>query len=655
MKIDFSEKHVLVTGGSGGIGIVNPISGSTTGESSGGSYYLGGGGGGGRSGITSGSGGIGGGGNGSSGTTGEAGTANTGGGGGGSYGSSGTGAGGSGVVIIKFATSGNTYSTSAGGKPTDVQDNSILVEKDTAKRYWASLDPTNTGFTGWTADSSGDAVTSNNIVTVTPNSNNSALQGVNYDIGTANIGSTWTLQFILDTTAWSNNSACDFRDAGIWVHDGVQNGDNVSCGISNTSCSGSANGKGFALKVCNGAGYKGYIDADISGTREIIPTRNASGTGYTYPSTTQGTGSDGRLGVRLMRLSSTAFRLEFWNNTDFSGSASVTYNTTATTLCGNITGLRYIMIGGYKQGSAGGSNTQAISELKFYNESITNPPVGNGTATWTQFGMNLIGLITGGYSTVEVNTVELFDGVSFYAGGQLLEARYNHFGGGDSSDALVGGGSTTAIYGASRTTESFNGTSWSSESLLNTGRHTLGGDGNSTDGICFQGLIGGSDQSITEEYNGTSWSTGGSANARRSVGGGGSSTDAITFGGYNGGNQANTQEYNGTAWSNGGSLASGTRELQGGGNSSHGVSIGGTTSSVVTTCATYNGSSWTSTGSLNTAQADQAGDGDETTAFSAGGSQGSKNNVESYNGTAWTDLTVLSTGRTQLKGGLKVS
>tara|TARA_R110000824_G_scaffold401200_1_gene611259 strand:+ start:1085 stop:3052 length:1968 start_codon:yes stop_codon:yes gene_type:complete len=267
-------------------------------------------------------------------------------------------------------------------KPTNVQDNSIFVEKDTAKRYWASIDPTNTGFTGWTADSSGDAVTSNNIVTVTPNSNNSALQGVNYDIGTANIGSTWTLQFIIDTTAWSNNSACDFRDAGIWVHDGVSNGDNVSCGISNTTCSGAANGKGFALKVCNGAGYKGYIDADISGTREIIPTRNASGTGYTYPSTTQGAGSDGRLGVRLMRLSSTAFRLEFWNNTDFSGSASVTYNTTATTLCGNITGLRYIMIGGYKQGSAGGSNTQAISELKFYNESITNPPV--GTATWTR-------------------------------------------------------------------------------------------------------------------------------------------------------------------------------------------------------------------------------------------------------------------------------
>lgn len=97
------------TCGSGGIGIVNPISGSTIGELSGGSYYLGGGGGGGRSGLTQGSGGLGGGGNGSA-STGENGTANTGGGGGGSFGNTSAGNGGSGVVILRFLTSGNSWS-----------------------------------------------------------------------------------------------------------------------------------------------------------------------------------------------------------------------------------------------------------------------------------------------------------------------------------------------------------------------------------------------------------------------------------------------------------------------------------------------------------------------------------------------------------------
>ena len=96
------------TCGSGGIGIVNPISGSTIGELSSGSYYLGGGGGGGRSGLTQGSGGIGGGGDGSA-TTGENAISHTGGGGGGSFGNTTQGNGGSGVVIIRFLTSGNTY------------------------------------------------------------------------------------------------------------------------------------------------------------------------------------------------------------------------------------------------------------------------------------------------------------------------------------------------------------------------------------------------------------------------------------------------------------------------------------------------------------------------------------------------------------------
>ena len=112
------------TGGNGGVGIANPITGSTAGQNVGGTYYLAGGGGGGAyyTGVSAGSGGNGGGGAGSktSGVIGTAGTANTGGGGGGSCdGAASSAIGGSGVVIISYAGStqqmaGGTVTISGG-------------------------------------------------------------------------------------------------------------------------------------------------------------------------------------------------------------------------------------------------------------------------------------------------------------------------------------------------------------------------------------------------------------------------------------------------------------------------------------------------------------------------------------------------------------
>ena len=91
------------TAGSGGNGTANSISGSSV------IYAAGGGGGDLTSGASGGSGGIGGNGAGNNGT-GTAGDTNTGSGGGGSAGGSGnSGNGGSGIVILRFLTSGNTY------------------------------------------------------------------------------------------------------------------------------------------------------------------------------------------------------------------------------------------------------------------------------------------------------------------------------------------------------------------------------------------------------------------------------------------------------------------------------------------------------------------------------------------------------------------
>lgn len=83
--------------GSGGIGIVNPITGSTSGQNSSGTYYVAGGGGG-----TFGAGGLGGGGAGGNSPTKQNGTVNTGGGGGGGYNNDGGTNGGSGIVIFRY-------------------------------------------------------------------------------------------------------------------------------------------------------------------------------------------------------------------------------------------------------------------------------------------------------------------------------------------------------------------------------------------------------------------------------------------------------------------------------------------------------------------------------------------------------------------------
>jgi len=132
-------------GNPGGIGIVNPIAGSTVGQLSAGNYWVGGGGAGATNACAStsqsASGGLGGGGN-SQGTGGNAGVAptsaasNTGGGGGGGW-SLASGAGGSGVVILSIPST--SYSKKTTGSPivTTYNGNTILTYTNGTGSYTA--------------------------------------------------------------------------------------------------------------------------------------------------------------------------------------------------------------------------------------------------------------------------------------------------------------------------------------------------------------------------------------------------------------------------------------------------------------------------------------------------------------------------------------
>ena len=346
--------------GSGGIGIVNPISGSTTGESSGGSYYLGGGGAGGRSGCTQGSGGTGGGGNGSGSTTGEAGTANTGGGGGGSYGSSGTGVGGSGVVIIKFATSGNTYSTSAGGKPTNVQDNSLLVEKDTARRYWFDAESERTptfeddfSSDNWTDVGTQIGVSGGKMVWNALRSGSN--QGSYYDIGTANISETeWVLDFTLDIDVMTEGDTNAY----------------FTIGLSDTS----------TMNVNTSQDFIGLLTflATSSNNNSRFMATGANG-GTTISGTDFTTSDPQTLGlfyVRIRRTSATECKVAIYSNSDY----STLVEEQTVTITSGLTGLRYLKLTNLTVSGAGtGVFNGTMDNVKYYNSttSTTTP------ATWT--------------------------------------------------------------------------------------------------------------------------------------------------------------------------------------------------------------------------------------------------------------------------------
>jgi hypothetical protein len=112
------------------------------------------------------------------------------------------------------------------------------------------------------------------------------------------------------------------------------------------------------------------------------------------------------------------------------------------------------------------------------------------------------------------------------------------------------------------------------------------------------------------------------------------------------------------AWSSGGSLGTARNGLGTAGIQTAGLGFGGynATPVQVTDTEEYNGSGWTTGGALNTARGQLTGFGTQTSAVAAGGSlvAGSPspaaspvytNIAEEYNGTSWTTIPSMTTGR----------
>ena len=206
-------------------------------------------------------------------------------------------------------------------------------------------------------------------------------------------------------------------------------------------------------------------------------------------------------------------------------------------------------------------------------------------------GSSTAGLFAGGStaSPVEANKsdkTETWNGSSWTEVNELNQASYTNSAGrcGTSTSAIKAGG----ILGSptpetfSDTNESWNGTNWSEEAELNTGRRSQGGTGTSnTNSMIIGGGVPPNNASdLCEKWNGTSWTETGELNtARYQQCAAGDTGSALCYGGnlypspppYS----ALTEIFNGTSWTEASDLSMGRQYLQGGGSSSGCIGVGG--------------------------------------------------------------------------------
>jgi hypothetical protein len=242
-------------------------------------------------------------------------------------------------------------------KPTNVQDNSLLVEKDTARRYWFSEALAPTFEDDFTSDNSVDQDASKISVNTAQERwdfnivNDQTNDSSSIDIGSALSDSKWVMDF--DYT-WTNLS-------------GTTNVNTSFFGISNsngTVPSQTAQDH-IGVRFQTGAGFSLYGCHSNNGTMQS----GLSSAFTTVPSVTT-------LYFRIIRTSTTSMTVKIYTT-----SARTTISEEKTVaVSASTTGLRYVKISPY-EGTNGGSNTEVgyVKNLKIYNAVSTPTP-----ATWTR-------------------------------------------------------------------------------------------------------------------------------------------------------------------------------------------------------------------------------------------------------------------------------
>jgi len=212
---------------------------------------------------------------------------------------------------------------------------------------------------------------------------------------------------------------------------------------------------------------------------------------------------------------------------------------------------------------------------------------------------------------------------------------------------------------------------WASGGTMPSGGIGPGSIGTQTAGLYFTLTDPGQSPSssiLAREYDGTTWSSGGSNPSRiQGSAGSGTQTAGLKFGGYNWaaspGESAVTINYNGTSWnSNPATLNTARLGLMGSsaGSDTAALAFGGQPPASPTQDGTqtesYNGTTWTNVNSLvYGAGVYGGGFGTQTAAIACASSSGNPPSpspagaatTQSWNGTSWTAVNSMNTGRTR--------
>ena len=280
----------------------------------------------------------------------------------------------------------------------------------------------------------------------------------------------------------------------------------------------------------------------------------------------------------------------------------------------------------------------------------------------------------------------IFDGSSWTAPGASLNTmKFMSATGGTTTAGIVAGGNNPPGTPKESTTETWNGSAFTEVADLNTAKSDIGGGtGTSTALMSASG-----NPSTTEIYNGSSWTEIAELNtARQNASKGGTITAAIVSNGLNGGYHGKTEMYDGTSWTEvgdtptsfaySGNLSSGNSNGQNnsiiaGGQNNEGQTartlewtttpsalfsksvegqlfFNSTVNAFKETILDIPPTTWASGGNLNTARAQGGGGGTQTAAQAVSGidsSPGITANVENYDGSSWTEVNNVNTGRSE--------
>ena len=263
-------------------------------------------------------------------------------------------------------------------KPTNVQDNSILVEKDTGRRYWFDAESTVTptlsdDFSSdlWTDNDSTKIGVSSNAMQfncVTDGSVDNSIRSM-----TTVSDTNWILQFKLNFTSLAQAGA---GDNNLYI--------GLTAGNQTTSMNAGADNHVYVYHQTNNSGSKNkFILNSTGGTQDIGTFAPTTGVDY-YCTITRSSATTTQFIIRI--TSHTGAIQE---------TLDVTNGTATTTLINGIVANRDASL-------TSGSKTGTVDDWNFYSgvTSVTTP------ATWTWSNDKTRGVFGGGSTTNDVNTMD---------------------------------------------------------------------------------------------------------------------------------------------------------------------------------------------------------------------------------------------------------